>query len=82
MQRGRSLGKEQDLDREKNERGEGEGEGYFFWGGRESRDRAAIELAAILDARATGKLGREKSVSEGGRGWEKRRKQPARKLGF
>ena len=49
--------------------GKGEGEGYFFFGGgRESRDRAAIELAAILDARAKGKLGREKSVGEGGRG--------------
>ena len=48
--------------------GRGRGRVIFFGGGRESRDRAAIELAAILDARATGKLGREKSVSEGGRG--------------
>ena len=38
---------------------------FFFggggvWGGRVSRDRAAIEVTAIKNARANGKLGREK----------------------
>ena len=60
---------------------------FFFWGGgggggRASRDRAVTELAAILDARVKGKLGREKNEGEGGgAGEEERRKQPAQKLG-
>ena len=53
----------------------------FLWG-RASRDRAAIELAAILDARAKGKLGREENEGEGGggRGKEKKTACPETRL--
>ena len=41
-------------------------------------EEQAIELAAILDARTKGKLGRKKNEGEGEGGGEKRRKQLVR----
>ena len=53
-----------------------------FLGGRASRDWAVITLAAILDMRVKGNLGREKNEGKWGGGEKKGKKQPALKLGF